>query len=443
MKYYSTPNDEDCIGCSDSVSIQNAIKKAKKCGFNKVIIPSYNARSGGCSWIIDKTVFLPGNIHIILDNCYLRMADDAMCNMFCNSNCYTEIGNTLEGEQENIIIEGIGNCVLDGGKYNGLSERTSLKDGNPHIINNTTIFFHNVNHFVVNNLRIINQRWWGMTFMFARNGKIHDIDFNGDLSTADEEGKRVDKMPTTYEEVYLKNGDGIDLRVGCNNIIIESITGFTEDDSVALTALCSKYLEQKMAVAGRDTDIHSVIIKNIMTKTVCSNIRLLNGGGNKLYNIVIDSVVDASLNDYPYKSPATIRIGDFEYPRYRYPVMGEIYNISINNIVSRGVYAISLDNPVKNVSIKNIHIFEEDTVAIGSMNGGEWKNITVDGIFFENNPGPDKVFIHERKSSCVCMLNNNVECDNVLIKNVFADNCENIIDGENISGIEFENVRVK
>ena len=86
---------------------------------------------------IEKTILIPSDFTLILENCHLVMADDTFCNMFRNVRAGTDAGKTAEGGDRNIIIEGRGRVILDGGNYNGLSERNSEKDGRPHItVNN-------------------------------------------------------------------------------------------------------------------------------------------------------------------------------------------------------------------------------------------------------------------------------------------------------------------
>ena len=48
-------------------------------------------------------------------------------------------GHTLEEEQQNIIIRGVGNATIDGGLPNGINESTSNKGGLPHIEKNNVI----------------------------------------------------------------------------------------------------------------------------------------------------------------------------------------------------------------------------------------------------------------------------------------------------------------
>ena len=100
-----------------------------------------------------------------------------MDNVFRNANVYTALGTSSEGEQENIVIRGVGTAVIDGGTPNGLTESTSLREGRPHIIWNNTILLHNVRNFVLENFTIRNQRWWAINLIFARDGRLSNLTF--------------------------------------------------------------------------------------------------------------------------------------------------------------------------------------------------------------------------------------------------------------------------
>ena len=128
QKYFYTANDFS--GSCDSERIQEAINAAAKDGVGKVVIPHYNKASDSTKWIIDRTILLPSDITVVLDNAYLIMAEGVMCRMFENSNAQLSVGKTMEGEQKNINIIGVGKAVLDGGVHNGLTELNSNKDVN-------------------------------------------------------------------------------------------------------------------------------------------------------------------------------------------------------------------------------------------------------------------------------------------------------------------------
>ena len=117
---------------------------------------------------IEKTIRIPSDFVLTLANCHLKMAKDTFCNMFNNASLGTEAGRTKEGADRNIIIEGVGRAILDGGEYNGLCEKNSGKDGRPPIWVNNLMLFVNVDGFRIRNLHLRNQRWWAMNFIFYR-----------------------------------------------------------------------------------------------------------------------------------------------------------------------------------------------------------------------------------------------------------------------------------
>ena len=88
------------------------------------------------AWEIAQAVRLPSNFTLILQDCHLRMADGCYSNMFVNEHHDTEIGRTIDGRDTNISIIGRGEAILDGGKYNGLSEKNHSKNGLPPIWKN-------------------------------------------------------------------------------------------------------------------------------------------------------------------------------------------------------------------------------------------------------------------------------------------------------------------
>lgn len=439
-KLFITPNDSGVIGETDSCSIQNAIACAKEQGINKILIPRYNKRTDSFIWIIEKTILLPSDITVILDDCHLRLADGVFCNMFINSKCYLDEGKTALGEERNIVISGIGSPVLDGGKYNGLSELNTMKNGMPEIYLNTMIFMHNVRDFKFENFSIINHRWWGMTNMFARQGRISNIHFEADISAMDSEGNRLDGVTVVeYDEHYVRNTDGIDLRVGCNNIIIENITGVTGDDTIALTALLGREFEMKMLVENRDTDIHSVIIKNVQSDAVtCANVRLLNQDGNRIYNILIDGIIDSSGEGSSHRGNSVIRIGEsnFDYISKREINLGELSSITIRNIVSRARCAVALNSKIMNCYMNNLQIYDDGLSAITCEDGCQLENVLIDGIMFAPHMDDNRVYRY------LCDLNN-VDIKNLKLKNIIADRIETIIHMTGKAQIDIENLSVR
>ena len=180
-------------------------------------------------WEIERAIRLPSNFTLILEDCHLRMADGSYSNMFVNQNHDTELGRTVAGTDRNISIWGRGRAILDGGKYNGLSEKNHSQNGLPPIWKNNILLFTNVDGFKVSDISCRNQRWWALNFVYCSNGYLGNIDFCANDTAIDENGNEYHGLiRDRYAEVLVKNADGIDLRQGCHDILIENITGFTE-----------------------------------------------------------------------------------------------------------------------------------------------------------------------------------------------------------------------
>ena len=313
---------------------------------------------------IAETVIIPSGFTLILRDARLRLADGVFCNILRNAGCDKEKRLASDPDRD-IRIIGDGEAVLDGGNYNGLSERTSEKDGMPHISRNNSLLFVNVDGFEVKGLKVINQRWWGLNFICCRNGRISDVDFLSDDVMINADGTETRGLRRDrYGDIRVKNSDGVDLRCGCHDIMIERITGFTEDDTVALTALPGR-LEQLYAVEGSDADIHDVIIRDVMSSAFCANIRLLNQGGPKLYNVLIDGMIDSSQGcghmDYGGNG---VRVGDAHMYGSRHSTADETFNITIRNVYSRAENAVCLAGAIRNLTLDNIRGWDTNRTLI-------------------------------------------------------------------------------
>jgi len=347
---------------SDSTAIIAAIAEAKASGVNRVRIPRENPRTGADCWIIDETIALPSDIEILIDDAHLILAEGKFLNMFTIGD---PAHNTPADTIRNVTLRGRGRAVLDGGVYNGLHEKNANKDGWPDIYLNTTCLFFNAENLTVENLSLINQRWWAITNIFVRGAVYRNIRFRADFSRKDENGVHYpDEKPRTYQEVYVKNADGIDLRVGCHDFVIENICGFTEDDSIALTALGGGEKKRGYYIDDADADIHDVVIRNVATESYCANIRLLNDNGYKLYNVDIDGVT--SLREIARgRSTVTVRIGDMVYAN-EHSTLGDTHHITVRNVISRQDGGVSICKGLTDSVIENITVLEKGGYGVGA-----------------------------------------------------------------------------
>ena len=284
---------------------------------------------------ISKTVLLPSHTSLMLGGCRLRMKDGVIAPMFRNI-------VDVNGDAKNVIIDGCGSCVLDGGEPNGLNEFTSRKNGMPSVRENLTMSFTGVDGFAIRNLTIKDQRWWAMAFVECCNGSISNIEFQLTRHKLD-------------SRAQWRNQDGIDLRVGCHDIAISDIRGETGDDMIALTALT-----EESCRPGHERDIRNISIRRVRGRTnQCAFIRLLSHFGQAVHDIDIEDIVEDSVPGQHNQTQMAVRIGD-RYPPYyrRDPAnaqkLGDIRDIRVNGLVTRALTAVHTDDSVKNMSVRNV-----------------------------------------------------------------------------------------
>lgn len=321
-----------CTERDDAPMIQKMIDDAKAAGQNEIVIPAVNPATGTPGYNIGTTIWLSSDTTVILDGCYMRFMDDVMCNMFASRNAWsTPDDPELMAGYQNIRILGQNGATFDGGNSNGKTEKT-VKNGE-RMLWNCFVLMRNVDGFEVSGIKAVSSRYWCFTFLYGRNGSIHDIEFDC----------RNEKP----------NQDGIDLRQGCHNIDIYNLTGITGDDTVALTAIGRN--DAWHTVNGiTDIDIHDVTIRNV--RAGCSGghgiIRLLAQDGKKVYNVEMTDLYDGALDGNGKACYGMIRIGDVRYFADTPQAYGDITGITIENVTSGATAAIYVNN--ENITSEHI-----------------------------------------------------------------------------------------
>ena len=399
-----------------------------------------NARTGKEQWDIDEAIILCSDIEIVLDNCYIRRTDASLDNVFRNFDD-DAVRATIEEEQKNIVIRGVGNAVIDGGKTNGLTEATSGKDGFPNVEKNNVIRFHNLNGLKLLDFTILNPRWWAINLLFVENALLS--------------GLNIISLPDS------PNQDGIDIRLGCNNILIQNIFGQSGDDFIALSGFYGTSASDKYAVSGKSIDIHDIIIKNIMaTSSDCAIVALRNHDGVKLYNVTIDTVYDtlssqAITEKMPkffnrfdfnsYKSPkspyAVVRIGQDNYIHIRECANGEIFGLHVTNIHSRINTAVMINVSLENSYFGNIYATNEvdRVVTTGSCSlhhnfGADLKNVVFENIFYDCCDNADSIALDFDTN------NREHTMTNVFVRNAFIGNSSCAVNMKHKGELKIENL---
>jgi len=363
---YISPNAYSLWGYNDSKSIQNAIDYASKTGINRVVIPRKNARTGESRWVISESILLPSHMTVILDNCYLILADGSYCNFFRNANFG---GHTLAEEQCDITIRGEGYPILDGGKPNSLAEgfdwqlSVQQKDSSGNVIDlgiriNNMIVFHNVRDFVIENLEVRNQRWHAMDFLYCRYGRIANI--------------------TCKATNVIPNQDLMNLALGCNHFVIERINGQSADDLIAINVLMSS--DYLLFVEGKDDHVHDVVIRDVIGTSVANGLVVLrNQDDYQIYNVEIENILESDMEDKNNNPYTAICLGQNGYRKKKESPMGSTRNINVTTVMSDNASTIQTAATLQDCSLRNIRCLG-GRYAICSF-GTKMQNVKIDGVY--------------------------------------------------------------
>ena len=367
---------------TDSEMLNAAVIASKDAGI--LTIPPINPRNGKNVYIIDEAILLPSDFTLVLDNCHLKLAPNAMCNIIRNENLYRDGYNTLEGEQKNIRIIGKGNALLDGEGHNDVFEWSSKKDGRPSVYVNNLILLHNVDGFEISGLTLREQRWWALNLIFCSNGTVSDITFRTDSR--------------------FSNQDGINLRVGCHHITFERLFGNSGDDFIALSAIGNPvdYL-----VDGKSTDIAFVDIKDVIASSMHEAIISLRANDtHNVHHVNIENVMESNYGNENVLPYTTILLNQGAFYANHPGLHGSMHHINIKNVYTKsGGTAITLGNTLVDSTIENIY-------ASGSVN--------VLSTFSYDHYGPTRL-VKRGDADDPNFPEDGVTLERVLFKNIVAD----------------------
>lgn len=366
-----TPNN---FSGSDIERINLAITASVDSG-QRVVIPRMNQDRKGTSepnlWLIDSAILLPGGVTVELDGCRIKMSDRCRDNIFRASpdGTGTRIRNIHLRGTRGATLEGADNPRATGDLVKKLGEQSYGTDAGvagesqTGDARNIGIRLCSVDHFSIENLAIHDSHAWAISIEDCTDGILRDLHFESSAHKT-----------IGGESRAILNQDGIDLRNGCSDILIENITGHTGDDLIALTALVSRTPSHPVANPG----IRNIIIRNVRGSCQGGHniIRLLNAPGLPLHDILIDGVIDTSRA--PFRAMNAIKIGDAT-PRYGGPPpLGETARIVINNLITRATNTIMIQGSLADSIVSNVikHDSEGDVICYHS--GLEWvRNLQV------------------------------------------------------------------
>lgn len=384
-----TPNEFEG---TDVERINRAIEAAAPRGA-RVVIPRINGKGSGRKqvWELDSAILLRSDTTLELENCRLKLSDRCRDNFMRSANCGMGITNIKP--MRNIHIRGVGEVVLEGadrpratgdsGKKLGArtygSDAGVAGESQTGDWRNIGILMAYVESFSIQNLKITDSHCWAISLERCSGGTLRDLSFESSGFKMIDGSRRP-----------ILNQDGIDMRLGCHDILIENISGYTGDDLVALTAIPSDNRPAGSAAStmvsdckdrgeGRD-DIRQVIIRNI--RGYCRGghhiVRLLNTSGVKMYDIVIDGLIDSSPAEVQCR--AAVKIGDTAYGGGIAP-LGDTRRILISNVISKAKHTVLIGGSLCDSIISNIIRRGAEGEAVTAASGAQHvRDVTISNV---------------------------------------------------------------
>ena len=277
-------SDYSSFGNDDTAISECFAARAKICGEATIIF-------SGKDYVISRAILIPANTTVIVDGCKIKQADLTFDNVFRGDNLMLAkddpYGLPLEIKPiENISIIGKNGAEIHGPEkhpklLNYATKREESPLGDFWGWRTLTVSLSRCSGFEISGFSFKNARCWALSFDMCTDGYIHDLHLN----------------------TNVKNGDGIDFRAGCHNCIVENITGYTSDDTVACTAVttCKAVLPSPSKVypgefylypmeptayiserSAYEKDISGITIRNIRTSGKEHGIICLAANGCKM-----------------------------------------------------------------------------------------------------------------------------------------------------------------
>ncbi|MGR7181542.1 hypothetical protein ACU62I_07375 [Klebsiella aerogenes] len=345
-KFTVSPNQFD--GATQHYRIHAALDFLERRGGEGVLELGIDTISNPATstWIIGSALLMHDNLTLSLRAATLKLADGVFDNIIRNKGIVIDPANpngvALElNENRNIKIIGSGKdeCFIEG---------PDVPYTAPHPINGGEliewvgdffgwrtigILLANCKNYETTGFTMRKTTCWGISQERGCDGMhIHDIGF----------------------DTTVKNGDGIDFRMGCSNGLVEDISGDTSDDTVAMTALLnwqSSYPSGDyiwpLQVSGDAShplgdNIENITVRNIKSSSLANQVRLLITNGAKMNNITVSDIEDSGVVAV---TQVLVQTGAYGAPSQ----IGDMTNITVNGIVSNySNLPLNVDVPIKN-----------------------------------------------------------------------------------------------
>lgn len=318
--------------------IQQAVDEAAVTT-GRVVIPKIDVVENSDVWLIDNAILLPGNIELELNNCKIKLSDKCRDNFIRSAN--SGLGISDINPLQNIKIVGVGNVVLEGadnpratGDHNktlslnprgGASYGTDAGKPNENQKGgwrNHGIILAHVDKFEISGITMKDYHAHGIVMERSSNGIVKDITFDVRESVTVNGVKK-----------QILNQDGIGVRFGCNNIIIDNCRGRSGDD----------FINIGLTDTGMGAGVENV---NVVSGSI------YRGGIDNIYNIYLQN-----WQDFYSISHRAIRIMPVGKLQIRNVF---IENMTINKLSRLGLNVQYVSN-IKRLFVRNVITYKPVT----------------------------------------------------------------------------------
>lgn len=170
---------------------------------------------------ISSVILLESNTTVYIDGVTIKQADGMFDNVFRSANIdlsgyedYVTMPSVIN-EMENIRIVGVGNANIVGPDVNAVDGQGHEMVGDAYGNRTWQVCLIRVDGGEISGITFTNTRCWTIEMELCSHIELHHL----------------------YIVSTVKNGDGINFRVGCKHCFTHHIYGFTTDDLIACTAL--------------------------------------------------------------------------------------------------------------------------------------------------------------------------------------------------------------
>jgi polygalacturonase len=366
-------------------TLQNGIDKAAKKGTNRYEIPAGH-------YLISSPLLIPSNFTLVADpQAYIELKKSSNQYLLRNKD----------------IVNGNENIKVLGGKWNGnaWTQTRTIRDKVENSDFCFGMFFYKVKNLEVGQMQIDSTRSWGIAYMECDDVHVHDVRF-----------QQNPFLDNKYTSALTHNGDGV--TGGGNNVLIENISGFTNDDLIAFASGGASFQGKMSPFPARD--YKNVTVRNIFPETIYDSIPSLKGvafytfENARVSNISIENVKgNAAMASVLFYS--------------LFDKKGSFSNVKISNVEGTNVYS------------RSTQLNLPKTYAVLAFKNSDFDNLTISNVKRMEKRYANPTFGFDNETSVKNLEIRDVKIDHTNIRGeLFLDSSTAQVDRVSISGVQIE-----